>query len=124
MKIYQKLARAIGALNRCIAEENGVWTDKWEENISDILKTAPSGSGIDAGTGIDIDKSTGEKIVLYAEFHHMNENGMYDGWTDHMVIVTPSLERDFNLRITGKNRNQIKDYLAEVYSLWLNEDAD
>jgi hypothetical protein len=51
----------------------------------------------------------------------MNDNGMYDGWTTHQVIVTPSLAFGFTLKITGRDRNQIKDYLSETYHYALEQ---
>jgi hypothetical protein len=45
----------------------------------------------------------------------MTEGGMYDGWTEHTVVVTPSLAFGINIRITGRNRNDIKDYLHDVF---------
>lgn len=41
--------------------------------------------------------------------------------TFHRVIVTPSLVSEIHLRITGPNRNDIKDYLAELYQSALTE---
>jgi hypothetical protein len=74
----------------------------------------PSGSGIDSGTKIDLDKSHAEKIIFYFGFHHMDENGFYDGWTEHTLVVTPSFT-GINLRIGGRDRNQIKEYLYDTY---------
>ena len=34
---------------------------------------------------------------------------------EHQIIVTPDLEFGISLRITGLDRNDIKDYLAEVF---------
>jgi len=91
------------------------------EDINRVMDTAPSGSGIDDGTKLD-DTSTANKLVFNTGFHHMNENGYYDGWTDHQVIVTPSLAYGFDMRITGRDRNDIKDYLYEVYDCWLRSE--
>lgn len=49
---------------------------------------------------------------------------MYDGWTDHTVIVTPSLRSGFDIRITGRDRNQTKEYLYEVFDSALREVID
>jgi hypothetical protein len=38
--------------------------------------------------------------------------------------VRPSLEYGIDIRITGRDRNDIKDYLGEVFELWLNEEID
>ena len=45
----------------------------------------------------------------------MNEHGFYAGWTKHMVTVRPSLAFGLDVRIGGRDRNAIKDYLAEVF---------
>lgn len=81
----------------------------------------PSGSGIDCGTKIDLDASNRNKLVLLAAYHHMNESGMYDGWTEHRIIVVPDLASGFTLNITGRNRNGIKEYLYDTYWPVLNE---
>jgi hypothetical protein len=52
----------------------------------------------------------------------MNENGFYNGWSDHKVIVTPSLAFGMNIKITGENRNDIKDFLFDVFEHDLNYD--
>lgn len=52
----------------------------------------------------------------------MDENGFYDGWTEHQVIITPDLQFGFNLRITGLNQNDIKDHLYELFDDALRQD--
>lgn len=47
--------------------------------------------------------------------HHMNPDGYYDGWTEHTVTVTPSFIGRFDLKVSGRDRNGIKDYIAEVF---------
>jgi len=86
----------------------------------------PSGSGIDCGTKIDRDASKSNRLVFTFEYHHMNDYGMYDGWTSHKAIVTPDLTAHdgFSLRITGRNRNQIKEYLHQCFDAALCETID
>lgn len=79
------------------------------EIVDDFM---PSGSGIDSGTKML--ESRTDRIVFQADFHHMNEHGSYDGWTEHTVVVTPAFTGP-HIRITGRDRNQIKDYLADLY---------
>lgn len=67
------------------------------------LDLLPSGSGIDSGTSLDLDKSTGEKLVFLSSFHTMNENGFYTGWADFTVIVEPSLIHGLLLKVKGRN---------------------
>lgn len=124
-KVYQEIASRLNAIENCEKRENWEWRDKHEEAIREIARNhLPSGSGIDTGTRIDFDKSNPEKIVLLMSYHHMNENGMYDGWTDHTITVRPSLQFGFNLTISGRNRNDLKDYLHEVYEHALNREID
>lgn len=85
------------------------------------MSTAPSGSGIDAGTKLD-DSSTKDKLVFAFGYHHMDEHGYYDGWTEHTAVVKPSMCFGYDLRITGRDRNGIKEYLASVFDHWLNEE--
>lgn len=75
----------------------------------------PSGSGIDSGTKLDYGRSTPDKLVFTMSFHHMNDSGMYDGWTDHSITVKPSLVYGIEIGISGRNRNDIKDYLGDTY---------
>lgn len=105
---------AIVARQNCLKSGNS-FASKWDETLNTIQENLlPSGSGIDNGTTIDLDKSGNGKIVLTCDFHHMTDAGYYDGWTSHQVIVTPTFD-GFDLRITGRNINEIKDYLAEVF---------
>ena len=123
-KVYQALAGKIIAVGNCINSQNTEWQSKHEDAIAEIIKqSAPSGSGIDAGTKFDIGdnlKFNGQKLVFQTAYHHMNEGGGYDGWTEHTITVTPSLWNGFNLKISGRDRDSIKEYLHEVYSEWLD----
>lgn len=85
------------------------------ECIAKECENLPSGSGLDNGVRIDLDRSKPNKIVFHTEFHHLNENGYYDGWTTHSIIVVPEFGGEFDVKITGKNRNQIKDHLYDLF---------
>lgn len=72
----------------------------------------PRGSGIDLGTTVvGLHKGA---VVFSTSFHHMNEVGFYDGWTEHKITVTPTFD-GMDIRISGKDRNGIKDYLHDVF---------
>ena len=113
MKTYAVLARTIGARNRC--EESNPWKAKWQAHIEQLLEAFPSGSGFDRGTQL-CEESTPEKLVFNTAFHHMNEGGFYDGWTEHRVTITPSLEFGYRMRISGRDRNCIKDVIQDYFS--------
>lgn len=122
MKLYQELASRIQARLNCAESGNVEWFEKHETRIRHLVTHfMPSGSGFDCGTKIDLDESTPEKLVFYTDYHHMNEAGYYDGWTEHRITVRPSLQHGFTLTISGKNRNEIKDYIHQVFDYALNE---
>jgi hypothetical protein len=94
----------------------------WTETIGRLSELLPHGSGIDGENKVDLEKSHAEKLVIHTEYHHMKESGFYDGWTEHTVTVTPSFS-GINLRISGQNRNDIKDYLSETFDYALIQDV-
>lgn len=106
------IARQDGGANRTAANWVGNHTDRIEHLVKEHM---PSGSGFDNGTRIDLDRSHADKLVFTTAFHHMNAGGFYDGWTEHTVTVTPSLLMGFHLRISGRDRNDIKDYISEEF---------
>lgn len=88
-----------------------------EDRIKEIMEGAPRGSGFDAGTELN-DKSTTKKLIFNTSYHHMDEAGFYDGWTDHKVIITPSFD-GMDIKVTGKDYNYIKDYIGDVFCNWM-----
>jgi hypothetical protein len=123
-KLYQVLAQKFQARVNCEKSGNMDWFDRHEDAIRKLFDQLPHGSGIDSAYEIDWTTSNGEKIVFSFSFHHMNENGYYDGWTDHTVTVTGSLQFGFNLKISGRNRNDIKDYLYDVFNEAFNREVE
>ena len=120
--LYRLLASAIHARLSCIETGNTEWTDKHEATVEMLTGLLPHGSGIDGQRFVDLERSTGERIVIHVEFHHMTE-GMYNGWTDHDIIVTPSLVATIDVKVTGRNKNDIKEYLAEMFDNVLTADV-
>lgn len=113
--LYSELASAVAARKNCENHNNTEWFDKWTERLEDLQREyLPSGSGFDSGTKIDLDASHADKLVLHTSFHHMNEAGYYDGWTEHVITVTPAFD-GINIRISGRNRNDIKDYISQTF---------
>jgi hypothetical protein len=109
-----KLANHIQAFqNPSISIE---WKDRHEESINEICSVLPHGSGIDGKCEISLELCKKDRIVFYVEFHHMDENGYYAGWTEHNIILTPSFIFGFEMRITGRNNNDIKEYLHQIFS--------
>lgn len=126
----KQLAQLVDARLRCIrdgssVDGNSVWIPRHTDSIEQMMKDVfPSGSGVDSGTTIDLDASTPDRLVFHMPFHHMDEYGSYDGWTEHIVTVTPSLAFGYHIRIGGKNRNDIKEYLHELIDHVLSSDVE
>ncbi len=99
---------------------NHEWHARHSATLATLAKHLPSGSGIDNGTRIL--RADADSVVLALGFHHMNDHGAYDGWTDHEIVATPSWD-GISIRVTGPNRNDIHEYLAEVYQHALTEPA-
>lgn len=121
-KLYVELARLCEAYSNCVRSNNQEWLVRHTERIQSLEQYLPNGSGFNSGTKLDIEASGAGKLVFTTSFHHMNDNGYYDGWTTHIVTVKPSLARDFKLSISGPNRNGIKDYMHEVFSSCLDDE--
>jgi hypothetical protein len=127
--LYSELSKLIDARSRCAnasstSSAQSEWFGRHTDTIESLVKQhLPHGSGYDCGTKIDLDRSHTNKLVFTTEFHHMDENGYYDGWTEHTVTVTPSLARKFNLRISGRNRNDIKEMIYQDLDYALRVDV-
>ena len=121
-RVYQVIAKALQARINCERSGNTVWhpihSDKILQMVNDHL---PRGSGFDSGTQFNFIRSTPEKLVFETSFHHMDEGGSYCGWSEHQVIVTPSLVFDFDVRVTGRNVRNIKEYISETFNSALDE---
>lgn len=120
-KVLQALANVAIVLNNPNAAQTAV--DHQTQVLDDLVKLAPSGSGFDAGTEFVSVRSNSRRLVFKTSFHHMNENGFYDGWTEHTVTVLPDLLYGFTLTISGKNRNGIKDLIHDRFNEYLNSET-
>jgi len=116
MNVIQNIAATLDTLRR------SDWQHEASQDALDQLvkNYLPSGSGIDSGCSIDLDKQKPGRIVIHCEFHHMDEGGYYDGWTQHSIIVTPCFGHWPDIRVTGRNRNDIKEYLGDLFYHFLD----
>src|SRR5215831_6080760 len=121
---YRAIAQIIAARENCKTSGNLEWFKRHTDRLVSLcLEVLPSGSGIDSGNTIDLDKSTSDRIVVHTSFHHMDESGGYDGWTEHTVTVRPSLAFGFELTVSGRDRNEIKEYLSETFHAALSAEV-
>jgi len=108
----------------------------YQRNVEEIERLVkaymPSGSGFDIGTACAIADSKPARLIFNTSYHHMHTSGMYDGWTEHRVIVIA--EHDgMDIVVGGRDRNGIKDYIAEQFqqalsqtinAVWIKEEED
>ena len=121
--LYQELAQLVDARLRCLADNNP-WAERHDSRIEALcVEYMPHGSGFDNGTMLDLEASTGNKLVFNTSYHYMDEFGSYAGWTEHRVIVRPDLQFGFTLRITGSDRNYFKEYACEVFEYALRTEV-
>ena len=122
--LIQTIANALTARANCQRTGNTEWFARWTDTLTGPLTDAlPHGSGINGENTIDLDRSTPDKVVIHTAFHHMDENGYYDGWTQHTVTIRPAFE-GLHVTISGPDRNGIKDDLAIVFLDALLESYD
>lgn len=119
--LYKAIANKFQAMQSC----SETWKSRHEDTIILLVnRYMPHGSGIDTGTRFSFEDSKPDKLVFYFSYHHMNEDGYYDGWTEHKLIVTPNLWSDFDMRITGSNRNDCKEYFYQTFNEDLRMEVD
>lgn len=124
MKVYQKIARTLGAIKNCRWSGNKYWEEYRKDELEALIKERlPSGSGFDAGTTLLLDTSDPDRLVFYTEFHHMSEHGHYDGWTRHWITVTPSLAFGCRIQVLGEDRDGILEYIEDVFHEALTADV-
>ena len=123
--LYRVLADLVTARANCRKSANNEWLHRHGEKLTELCNDMlPSGSGIDNGTRLEEDAcKDGARLVFTLSFHHMNDAGMYDGWTDHVATVTPSFQ-GIDIAISGRNRNDIKDYLYETLHFALTQHVE
>jgi hypothetical protein len=112
--LAQWLAHCAQARQNCIASNNATWQQRHADRIRALNKFLPSGSGFDNGSYLDQDISSDACLKLCTSFHHMDESGSYDGWTDHAIFVKPAFEGLHVASISGRDRNAIKEHIAET----------
>lgn len=136
--LYKVLAGLVDARERCQKSCNSLWHDRHTNAIEYLVEQyLPSGSGFDSGTTLNLGMSCDDRLTFDTSFHHMNNAGFYDGWTEHVVRVKPNLATEIDMTISGQDRNDIKDYIGQTFDhalrrkvwqdwqgIWCHEDYD
>ena len=97
-KFYSRIANCFVAYQHCVANCNEYHRNQSVDKIEELVENyLPRGSGFDNGTKFNWEESNRNKLVFETAFHHMNDGGFYDGWSEHKVIITPDLLCGFNV---------------------------
>jgi len=113
MTVAELISSSYAARENCKASGNAEWWARWDALLDAAAELLPSGGGFDDGTMIV--RATDREIVLQTAFHHMDEHGGYDGWTEHTVKARATFG-GLDIIVSGRNRNDIKDYIVEVFN--------
>lgn len=84
---------------------------KRQNRIEDSL---PGGSGFDLGTTIE--RVTDQNIVFWTAVHRMEPKGVYDGWTEHRVVVSPATGLVIHIDMSIANLNHVRDRIEKVFN--------
>lgn len=123
MKWYEHVYSTWLAMKECERRNNEVWYKRHSKTIYKLLDLLPHGSGLDGQYKLDVKN---EKILLYMDYHAMDDNGYYDGWIHFTVTITPSLFYGCKIRITGNfgKYQSIKEYLYDIYDDVLSRELE
>lgn len=119
--LAQRIGSLLAAMENCGKSGNAEWFGIHNAALNALTREhLPSGSGFDSGSELDMDRSKPDKLVFSTAFHHMNECGMYDGWTEHTITARPSFVYGIELTIGGRDRNGIKEYISQAFDMALS----
>lgn len=114
MKIYQAIYHRLIAIENCSKAGNAEWQSIHTEALNNLINQLPHGSGIDSTYTVDL-TACSKGFVLRFDYHHMNDNGYYCGWSKYSVYVKPAILGGFELTIIGRDKNGTKEYLADTF---------
>lgn len=112
--VAQAIHAALTAADNCRKSGNSEWLKRWGAFVTRISREClPSGSGIDNGTRVLELTRDKAGFVLLLDYHHMNGDGFYTGWSEYRVTVRPTFS-GLHIRIEGPRLSDVGDYLTDV----------
>lgn len=118
--ILSRLASTLDALHSCEraqaeGQDRSRWIARHGETLDALDALLPSGSGCDNGSKVDRSRPLSKGLLIETAFHHLSTHGFYTGWTDHKITFHPTLYGGPTIKVSGRDRNEIKDYLGDVF---------
>jgi hypothetical protein len=118
--VISRISGHLSGVSGAAASECAEWVARHESALAWIERNLlPYGGSIQPQCTVMTGESSPERVVIDVPWHHMNEHGGYDGWTSYRVIVTPSLLHGISIRITGRDRDDVKGYLLDIFGTTL-----
>ena len=75
-------------------------TRESKEHLDELISNhLPNGAGIE-DCQLDYEASKRDCLVFTLCYHRMSEVGFYCGYSDHQIVLRPSLSYDFDLSVT------------------------
>ena len=118
MELYQELASLL-KWRKTVNEE---YQKQLEDKLDILTNYLPSGSGFDDGSVVDVNKSNNNKIIIHSAYHHLDNNGFYDGWSNFSIIIKPDLMFGFTLTLIGNTTIRkyfdcdFRNYVIDIFS--------
>lgn len=115
--LYRTIANQVRLYHSATDDE---WRTKHENALEKLMQQMPSGSGIDSGTKLLLAESSENKLVFLVEYHHVNSNGYYCGWSSRNIVITASLTSDFDMDMvdedsSGADMTDVDEETGEEY---------
>lgn len=116
--VYQVLAGLQYAITNCRKSGNKEWEDRHHTRfdklaVKYIARNTAGDFSCDPQIGFDI-------LKFGVEIQHFKD-GVYSERTQHTVTVRPSLAYGFTITVSGRNVNDIKDAIVEMFDSALRQ---
>ena len=109
---YSDVARAINGYHMT---DNPKTKEVNENIIKNLEALLPVNEFIEARK-IDIQRSTGQRLVILVRYKNVHEYKSYNSITGHQLIITPCLMNGFNIRLTGLDRRGSKEKIEKLFT--------
>ena len=114
MKLYQAIYYRLVGIEFYSKAGNADWQSIHTEALNNLINQLPHGSGIDSTYTVDLTAGSAG-FVLRFDYHHMDKEGCYCGWSKYSVYVKGAILGGFELTIMGRDMNGTKEYLADTF---------
>jgi hypothetical protein len=124
MKVYQEIATSLLSMNLAFYKpkfKEEIETEEYDK-ILDIMKNHMPVKLQFGKTFFDFERSTPEKLVFHMNYHHVDNHAVFNGWTMHTIIITPSLTSEIDIKVAGKDRDQCNGHIMDVFANCLTDD--